>query len=370
MDVNVYTLQELASHVLPILSDNTRVTPLSPLRLDSYLHNPRAAEADPVLFELHIDNQLVAYRTVLPDLFYDSEGRPQRFAWLSGNWVDPQYRRQGLSTRLLKQVVEHWEGRLIYTNYAPASRAVYDKSGQFRLLAGRTGYRFYLRSAAHELLKERSGDLALLKAGDGLINRFREGRLSRFQPVDDSQCRVEIYDALSGKEEGKGKEEVEAMVKRLQQGSLFGRDGTIFDWILQYPWITEQKGEPVNYHFSYSASRFKNIVLHFTLPVTGKQGLLWMTLHNNRLTVPYLFYEEISLLPLMARTVLHTMIRNNCTHTTVRDPGLQQQLKAYRKWFLLIRRMPQLIFAHNKLLDLIPAGRKIHDGDGDVVFTG
>ena len=57
-----------------------------------------------------------------------------RFAWLSGNCVDPEFRRKGFSTRLLQQAEALWDGRLMYTNYAPASKAVYDRTGQFPLL--------------------------------------------------------------------------------------------------------------------------------------------------------------------------------------------------------------------------------------------
>jgi hypothetical protein len=32
--------------------------------------------------------------------------------------------------------------------------------------------------------------------------------------------------------------------------------------------------------------------------------------------------------------------------------------------------MPQLLFAHEKIASEIPSGLLIHDGDGDVVFTG
>jgi hypothetical protein len=32
--------------------------------------------------------------------------------------------------------------------------------------------------------------------------------------------------------------------------------------------------------------------------------------------------------------------------------------------------MPQVIFVHNNLAPQVPDKRIIHDGDGDVVFTG
>ena len=64
------------------------------------------------------------------------------------------------------------------------------------------------------------------------------------------------------------------------------------------------------------------------------------------------------------------MIENGCTYTTIRYPELTARLMAHQKAFLSVRNMPQLIFAHEKLASLIPEGSLIHDGDGDVMFTG
>ena len=111
MDVRVYSLEELEHHIQAVHSNGNQVSPLSPLRLQSYLNNPRANSSDPVLFELHIKNKLVAYRTLLPDTVFDAGGRPYPFAWLSGNWVDPGQRRKGYSTMLLQEVESRWEGR-------------------------------------------------------------------------------------------------------------------------------------------------------------------------------------------------------------------------------------------------------------------
>jgi len=42
----------------------------------------------------------------------------------------------------------------------------------------------------------------------------------------------------------------------------------------------------------------------------------------------------------------------------------------FRKIFLYSKKMPQLIFAHGNLSASVPQGLLIHDGDGDVMFTG
>jgi len=361
MDVRVFTLEELESHIQDIHSNTKQVSPLSPLRLQSYLKNPRARQSDPVLFELRQKDQLVAYRSLLPDHFYDLEANPQRFAWLSGNWVDPAFRRKGYSTRLLREVEARWEGNLMYTNYAPASKAVYDQTGQFPVLLERKGKRFYLRAAAEELLGDRLGSRALLRFGDQTLNLLRERKLGKYASEDAEDCRIEKVERLSGEQ----KDLVDSMLK----SSLFGRDSELLNWILDYPWVTEGPVENPNYHFSYRSDRFENILLAFTL-ADQSRGLLWMVLHKRALTVPYLFAESDLLLPLMARMVIRTMISQKCAYTTIRHAALASQLELHKDLFLSIRNMPQLIFAHKKIEKQVLRDREIQDGDGDVVFTG
>jgi len=72
----------------------------------------------------------------------------------------------------------------------------------------------------------------------------------------------------------------------------------------------------------------------------------------------------------MAETIVRTMITHGCTHTTIRNPELLGKLKTHKKIFLKLKNMPQLIFAHKELAHLLPKKRVIHDGDGDVMFTG
>jgi len=361
MDIRVYTLEELESHIEAVHSNPEQLSPLSPLRLQSYINNPRARQSDPVLFELWMNDKLVAYRSLLPDCYFDIQGNPQPFAWLSGNWVDPEFRRKGYSTLLLKEVETHWNGQLMYTNYAPASKAVYDRTGQFPILTKRDGRRFYLRAAAEDLLGDRLGGHELLRLGDRAVNLLLERKLKKFEAVQENVCQIEKVSSL---DPGNGE-----LIKRMQEHSLFRRDPGVFKWILEHPWVTEEKKDSLSYHFSYQSSRFENILLAFSLP-DGSRGLLWLLLHNQALTVPYLFSESNLLYPVMARTVIQTMIAKNSAYATIRHRALAEQVAVHKSLFLSIRSMPQLIFAHKQILDQIPRDRDIHDGDGDVVFTG
>jgi GNAT superfamily N-acetyltransferase len=363
MDLKSYTLEELEPYLLPLFSNPDSILPVSPLRLRSYLENPRAEPYDPVLFEMHHEGRLVAYRTLLPDRFYDNKGDPVRFAWLSGNWVTPPLRRRGLSTRLLEMAEEKWQGRLMYTNYAPESKALYDGTGRFMAIANREGKRFYLRSASEGLLGNRMGSTQLLRTGDTVINQIRERSIRRIRfPEQEVQCLVELvgeFDKKTGE-----------LADRFSKYSLFRRDSEIFRWAMENPWVSSSEGDPLRYQFSYRARRFENRIYYMTQPGGNSHGFLWLLLHNNVLSVPYLFADCRELYPCMAELIIKTMTDEGFTHTTLRNTDLIKQMMIYKKFFLSVRKMPQLIFAHKNLTGLLPEEPLIHDGDGDVMFTG
>jgi hypothetical protein len=271
-------------------------------------------------------------------------------------------RRQGISTRLLALAEDQWQGRLMYTNYAPDSKAVYDSTGRFSLISRREGLRYYLRSPAEDLLSDRVGSRNFLGFTDRLINQLREKRIQNYRFTSGPKCQVNEIDGFLA--------QLSEMVKRLQQDALFRRDREIFEWALEYPWVTEQACDPVNYHFSYKADRFENILLQYADQDEKNHGIMWMILHNKVLSVPYFFAGDKRLEACMAETIVRTMVERDCTHTTIRNPKLLEHLKAHRKIFLSARNMPQLIFAHQQLMGLMPEKRVIHDGDGDVMFTG
>lgn len=362
MDLRSYTLEELEDYLAPLYSVPGSTVPISPLRLQSYLANPRANSNDVVLFEMIHKNQLVGYRTLLPDLFYDQKGVPQRFAWLSGNWVFPGERRRGISTHLLLEAEKKWEGRLMYTNYAPDSKALYDHTGRFPTIARREGRRYYLKSNAEELLGERIKSTSLLRLGDKLVNQLRERKLENYTFRENSKISTE---AISRPDQ-----DLAEMISALQKESLFRRDMAVFNWALDKPWVSDQKPEPLDYHFSYGASRFENLLYAFRNQESGKSGFLWLIVHNSTLSAPYLFNEDSEILSTMASTLVKTMIGRDCSHTTIRHPGLNEKLGVFGKLFLTSREMPQLVFAHKNISHRIPSEAEIQDGDGDVMFTG
>ena len=97
------------------------------------------------------ENELVAYRTILSDAFF-IEKKKVSFGWLSGNWVHAKYRRKGFSTLLFNEALKDWGSKLMYTNYAVASKLVYDKTNQFNLLYDLKGTKYFTRFCLADIL--------------------------------------------------------------------------------------------------------------------------------------------------------------------------------------------------------------------------
>ena len=144
-------LKNLLEFVESTTYQKFRNKPISILRVQSYINNTQANKEDVVLYMAFIDNELVGYRTILSDVFYDKNTK-QKFGWLSGNWVHPKYRRKNISTKLFNEVIKDWDSRLMYSNYAEESKAVYDKTETFTTLKSLHGIRYYRRVCLADIL--------------------------------------------------------------------------------------------------------------------------------------------------------------------------------------------------------------------------
>ena len=74
------------------------VVPVSLQRAESWLNNPRMKPEDILLYIGFEGDDMIAYRSILPDRHSEI-----RFGWLSGNWVLQDHRRMGLASKLFKE---------------------------------------------------------------------------------------------------------------------------------------------------------------------------------------------------------------------------------------------------------------------------
>ena len=173
MRIEKYNAERLEEFIRSDPYRTMPVLPVSPHRALSWLRNPRMDPGDTLMYLLYDGRDLAAYRCILPDRHGDI-----RFGWLSGNWVAPGKRRQGLASRLFEEALRDWGQQLMYTNYAPESKAVYDKTGRFALYREKEGARYYQRAVSAKLLGYRNTLFRtarpLLRLADGMINAWQD----------------------------------------------------------------------------------------------------------------------------------------------------------------------------------------------------
>ncbi len=339
--------------------------PISRLRAMSYSMNPRANSSDVVLYLAYKDDMLVGYRTVMPDsIFVDN--KEVKIGWLSGNWVHPAFRRQGIAMLLLDEALKDWNNRLMFTNYALESKAVYDKSGKFEKLASAKGRRFYLRPCLSTLLPPRSSFFKktrlLLNIADivlGLINPMLFARGTIFLDND-----IE-FEYLARPDN-----EVLEMFERIGIQTLTRRSIVDLQWILRFPWLVSSPlGDRIGkkYYFSSNPKRFNQSIVK-VYKGNALLGFVIYNLNDDKLSIPYCSFESDNS-GIMANVILLHAIKLKASMITIYQSDLINEIKKRFIFRMFSKSRTQIYFATKGIVDDLK-GEPIHfaDGDGDCAF--
>jgi GNAT superfamily N-acetyltransferase len=366
MEIRKYTAAQLKAWTESQEYQQLENVPVSRLRVYSYVHNPRLADKNGVIAYLAFDgNELVAYRTLLPDRLL-LNAQTVNLHWFSGSWVHPSQRRKGIASQLLQEIVKDKGNALGASNWAPASKKVYDKSGLFETL-NQTGIRCYMRFDLATILEARFGkrklNHLLLKAFDKTANvlaypffairkyRWNKSALSfEYLHIPDNDClnwltRHERFEPnLRGKAE--------------------------FEWICSYPWIKEaplMSEQNSWYYFSSTAKRFNQFVVKFYYTNTCV-GFAMVTLRDGFMKVPYWYVERNFTQD--AVVILLQMAQQNktCTLTTT-HPDVVSVLRTHYWGFWAKKDFQHGFFLSKELFQQLPANAFFQDGDADGVFV-
>jgi GNAT superfamily N-acetyltransferase len=338
------------------------VIPVSPQRAFSWQNNPRMEPEDILMYLFFNGEDLAAYRCILPD-----HHAGVRFGWLSGNWVDPERRRQGLASRLFDEAFKDWGHQLMYTNYAPESKAVYDKTGRFALYRQREGVRYYQRAVSAKLLGHRNTFYRTLRPmfrlADGIINAWQDLRISTVQKkVKPDFLHIEPVRSVDPASHD--------LMERHNRLGFGVRDLKVFDWITSYPWLQEGERQDERYFFTWIVPRLKNTCLKVWDNGGKLIGFLMLAVVGEKMTLPYVCLQQEAF-PAVVHILDHYLCAEKISYLTTYNPEMMGLLENSRTPLLGRRRMYQKVFATHELIRQLPDGNKIffQDGDGDVVFT-
>ncbi|HKJ79595.1 MAG TPA: GNAT family N-acetyltransferase [Prolixibacteraceae bacterium] len=334
--------------------------PISPARAKSYVNNPNAKPGDVALYLGFVENELVAYRSLFAGIA-QTGGGATRFGWCSGSWVHPNFRRKGYSKILLQEAYSDWDGKLMFTNYAPESEKLYLSTGWFRQVHEFKGVRAYLFPKSQKLIplaKKYKWMKPVFGLADASISMVSKTRCVFFNEKIKSSFRFE--------ELASPDKQCYQFLKNHDQKLFFNRKENELKWIFEFPWISDENKEVADkYQFTSVSSSFyyRAIKVFYENSFAGffifsvKDGHL-KTLYFSQLKS---FENEIAVF------LKQYCVKNNIAMATIYNSSLAGVLFKRKFPFLHLKNYGQKIYGSFHVGKI--EEYNFQDGDGDVIFT-
>jgi len=359
-EIKKIRLDELQDFVKSEMFRHFTTIPISELRIKSYVNNPHSQPGDFVLYLGFVDKQLVAFRSLFAG-GVQTEPEKQRFAWCSGNWVHPEFRRKGFSERLLKEAYIDWNGKLMFTNYAPNSEKLYLKSGNFHAIHQFDGFRGYLFPKTRKLIQasNRNGlTKAFFSVVDFVVIVLASLKLLFYASKQNSNIRfetIEFPDAACFK-----------IIEPQAKEYIFNRGEKELRWIFQFPWITANDN---NYSEKYPFSSYSKQFFYQTVKVFFMNefvGFFIFSVRDGHLKTLY-FNLPAEMDHEIAEFLKLICVKHKIEVITVYKSEVANQFFTQKFPFLHAKKFGQKIYSSFEIGDI--NNSRFQDGDGDAIFT-
>lgn len=369
MELREFTPKTLADFIQSEEYARMPVVPISRHRAWSHIRNPRVSEDDVILVLAMVEGKMAGYLGVLADYIYLND-QQEKAGWLSCMWVDPEVRGQGIAKKLLNRVLESWDNRILVTEFTPAAKGLYDRSGQFQDLKISEGLRCFLRFNLDELLPKKFPALEkvkpLLRLKNNVLNAANELRLNGWQ----SQRKLENYQVKTVSEID---EKLADFIAARQQNQLEKRSAKDLNWLLKNPWLlpnAEDDGTSKRYHFSAFAPNFELLPIIISDKTENLVAFVMLGIRGNDLKVPYC-YADLKNNDLVAELIIQEMLQRKLRTLTVFQPELVAFFKQHSKPFLHLHPLKRHYIISKKFAELLSQQSEvvIQDGDADCAFT-
>jgi GNAT superfamily N-acetyltransferase len=359
-DIRKIRLSELESFVQSKTFMQLPYVPITPARARSYLENPHGLPDDIVVIMAYMDGQMIAFRSLYAGVVQPEKERV-RFGWCSGSWVHPDFRRKGISLRLLKEAYHDWNGRLMFTNYAPESENLYLKTGWFHEIhkyEGARGYLFVGKERLKLLTRKKKVPAFLFAMGSLFTDLIAGMRVLAYHQKIKSILQFEELNFPDSK--------CFEFLQNDPGNYLFLREEKDWNWIFRFPWITDSNSEiKRKYPFSSVSGNF-----YYRTIKVQQDGML---------TGLFIF------------SVREGHLKTLCFHL---KPGIEKDVAGFIRKFAAREKLEMVTVYHSEIAHYLlqdkspflyvkPYGQKIYstfppektnrylyrDGEGDYVLT-
>jgi hypothetical protein len=260
-----------------------------------------------------------------------------------------------------------WESKLLYTNYAPNSKQLYDKSNKFDLFLEKQGMRLYFTLQLEALLTPRHPFFQNIKILLQITDWGIHILLYPFRKINDIRLKkwlkpANIVDKLTEKQK----------VYLFQNNeSIFRRGEPEYNWIFNYPWITKKNRDKAYYPFSSHANQFYYKFLSIENQVGEICGLAIIKYRDGKVTTPY-FYADEGFEHNLSMALIGFCYKEKATLLTSYSPEFLTGIKNRNGITFLRKGMSQKYFITKSFKNALPLNNSsilAFDGDGDCIFT-
>lgn len=359
-EIKKIRLNELDHFTQSEMFQQFTIVPITELRVKSYINNPHSQPGDVVLYLGFFENQMVAFRSLFAACL-NSENGKTRFAWCSGNWVHPDFRRKGFSEQLLNEALIDWDGKLMFTNYAPNSEKLYLKSGRFQPIHQFHGFRGYLFPKTRKLIPAANRNRItkfLFSIIDLVITGISTIRLLFFATRQNPDVRFETIPFP------------DEMCYKINQNTiskyLLKREEKDFNWIFRFPWISDDVNfKSVKYPFSSYSSSFTYSTVKIFIQ-NELAGFFVFSVREGKLkTLHFCLSKTIE--KEVAIFLKQLCAKSKIEILTVYNFEVSKQLFDQKFPFLHAKKYGQKIYSSFEIEEI--DNYLFQDGDGDVIFT-
>jgi len=282
-------------------------------------------------------------------------------------WVHHTERRKGHAQKLSNLALDKWEGKILYTNFAPESHALYQSLNSFQSLRKYEGIRGYARLNLTTIIPQRKAVLKiftpLFKLTDIIFNALNDRKLNLSKPKLATDIEVVYEKAID--------ESTYDFIKPFQQKEFMRRDRKTLNWILKYPWVIEMDRPDEaakRYYFSSVAKRFEQPVLKI-FQSEKLIAVLILTIRDETLKIAFAYFKEEHI-TIIADIILQIIIDKKISTLTTFHPLLTKHFQNNKSTFLFTKpQFSQYMYGKGFPRNILSQPYHFQEGDSDVAFT-
>ena len=348
---------------------NESFLPISKHRIYAHYKNPTCDDNDIVLLLAYLDKELVGYMGVFIDKIV-LKNIEHKIGWLSTWWVHPKTKGLGIGREILNTMYQKNNGKIGISQFTPAAKRVYDKSGYFVELKENYGIKGVLRSNLYfvvpTLFPKAIAFVPVLKGLDTFLNIFINLKLSFQKGIIKkgiNNIQLEYLNVIDS--------ETMSFINKYNKDHISPKNAEFFEWLKTYNWVLEapllEYTENSKYAFSMLDKSF-SIYLIKIIEKNNTIGFIVLQKRNDTIKVLFAYYDSDKHSEIISKIIKLHCIELGAQEIICYDPSICKNLFA-SSIFIYKRKKVKNSIISKAFNQSDFANVTVNFGDGDCSFA-